>query len=64
MISDIKSKSLPAIAKVVGLDNEQSLHHFLTESPWLAADLMTERLRIILRMLGEREIVLQRIPSL
>lgn len=33
MISDIKRKSLPAIAKVVGLDNEQSVHHFLTESP-------------------------------
>ena len=58
MISDIKRKSLPAIAKVVGLDNEQSLHHFLTESPWRAADLMTERIRIILKMLGEREIVL------
>ena len=58
MISDIKRKSLPAIAKVVGLDNEQSLHHFLTESPWLAADLMTERIRIILKMLGKREIAL------
>lgn len=33
MISDIKRKSLPVIAKVVGLDNEQSVHHFLTESP-------------------------------
>jgi len=25
---------LPAIAQVAGLDNAQSLHHFLTESPW------------------------------
>ena len=58
IISDIKRKSLPAIARVVGLDNQQSLHHFLTESPWRAADLMTERLRIILKMLGGREIVL------
>ena len=33
MISDIKRKSLPAIARVVGLENEQSLHHLLTESP-------------------------------
>jgi SRSO17 transposase len=40
------------------LDNEQSLHHFLTESPWLAADLMAERIRIILKMLVGREIVL------
>jgi SRSO17 transposase len=29
MISDIKRKSLPAIAKVVGIGSEQSLHHFL-----------------------------------
>ncbi len=34
MISDVKRKSLRAIAKVVGLKNEQSLHHFLTDSPW------------------------------
>jgi SRSO17 transposase len=27
IISDIKRKSLPAIAKVVGLEQEQSLHH-------------------------------------
>ena len=33
MISEIKRKSLPAIAKAVGLDNHQNLHHFLTESP-------------------------------
>jgi SRSO17 transposase len=58
MISDIKRKSLPAIAKVVGLNNEQSLHHFLTESPWRATDLMAERIRIILEMLGGREIVI------
>lgn len=45
MISDIKRKSLPAIAKVAGLNNEQSVHHFLTESPWCAADLMTERIK-------------------
>ncbi len=58
MNSDIKRKQLPAIARVVGLDNEQSLHHFLTESPWRAADLITERIRIILKMLVAREIVL------
>jgi len=34
MISDIKRKTLPAIARVVGLSNEQGLLHFLTESPW------------------------------
>ena len=34
LISEAKRKSLPAIAQVAGLDNAQSLHHFLTESPW------------------------------
>jgi SRSO17 transposase len=34
MISEIKRKSLPAIAKAVGLDNQQNLHHFFSESPW------------------------------
>jgi SRSO17 transposase len=33
LISEVKRKSLPAIARVVGLDNHQSLHHFLSESP-------------------------------
>lgn len=33
MISPIKRKTLPEIAKVLGLDQEQSLHHFLTKSP-------------------------------
>lgn len=34
MISEIPRKSLPAIAKTVGLSNDQVLHHCLTASPW------------------------------
>lgn len=33
MMSDIKRKSLPAIARICGLANEQGLLHFLTEAP-------------------------------
>jgi len=40
-----------------GLDNAQSLHHFLTESPWQSQHLRQQRL-LILQTLGEREIVL------
>lgn len=58
MISDIKRKSLPAIAKVVGLDQEQSLHHFLTTSPWKVEQLRQQRLKLILQVLGGREISL------
>ena len=33
IISPIKRKSLPEIAKVVGISSPQSLHHFLANSP-------------------------------
>ena len=52
MISDIKRKSLPAIAKVVGLASEQSLHHLLTESPWQVEALRKQRLQLILQVLS------------
>lgn len=58
MISDIKRKTLPAIARVVGLDNEQGLLHFLTESPWTVKSLREARLKLILQVLADREIVL------
>lgn len=32
MLSDIKRKTLPAIAQVVGLNDSQPLQYFLTES--------------------------------
>ncbi|WP_088889568.1 IS701 family transposase [Leptolyngbya ohadii] len=51
LISDIKRKSLPAIAKAVGLDDPQSLHHFLTESPWSAQKFRRERLQVTLDLL-------------
>jgi SRSO17 transposase len=56
LISELKRKSLPAIAKIVGLETEQGLHHFLTDSPWSAQDLEERRLEIILNVLEEREI--------
>ncbi|MEG4943002.1 transposase, partial [Microcoleus sp. F4-D5] len=58
MISDIKRKTLPAIARVVGLSNEQGLLHFLTESPWKVEQLRQTRLKLILQVLAGREITL------
>jgi SRSO17 transposase len=58
MISDIKRKSLPAIAKAVGLDNQQSLHHFLTQSPWVAQQLRQRRLELILNVVNGRTLIL------
>jgi SRSO17 transposase len=58
MISEIKRKTLPEIAKIVGIESEQSLHHFLTSSPWSAQKLEARRLKLILKVIAEREIIL------
>lgn len=58
IVSEIKRKTLPAIAKVVGLENSQSLHHFLTESPWQVEALTEQRLQLILKSLQGRKIQL------
>ena len=41
ILSEIPRKSLPAIARAVGLKDSQPLHHFLRDSPW---DVATFRL--------------------
>jgi hypothetical protein len=58
MISEIKCKSLPAIAKAVGLENHQNLHHFLTESPWLVQQLHQKQLELTLKVLNGRSLIL------
>ncbi len=58
LISQVNRKTLPAIATVTGLDNPQSLHHFLTESPWQTSDFRQQRLQLIQQTIGSREIVL------
>lgn len=58
MVSDIKRKTLPSIAKIVGLENHQPLHHFLTESPWNVEELRRQRLELILYVLQGCPIIL------
>ncbi|BDM78731.1 DDE transposase [Acaryochloris marina MBIC10699] len=58
MMSDIKHKSLPAIARICGLANEQGLLHFLTESPWRPSALEQARLNLILQVLSGRPLTL------
>ena len=58
LISEAKRKSLPAIARIVGLSNSQSLQQFLCESPWLASELRQRRLMLILQVLTDRKITL------
>jgi SRSO17 transposase len=56
IISSIKRKSLPEIAKVVGVSSPQSLHHFIANSPWSAAELKARRLTLTLDALKEKKI--------
>lgn len=58
LISEVKRKSLPAIARAVGLDNHQNLHHFLSESPWAVSQLRQQRLELILKLLKGRSLML------
>lgn len=57
-ISELKRKSLPEIAKIVGLDNYQGLHHFLTTPSWSVEQLRTLRLKLILQVLKGKPIIL------
>ena len=56
IVSPIKRKSLPEISKIVGVSS-QSLHHFITQSPWSRSKLEKRRLKYILKVLKNQEIV-------
>lgn len=43
ILSPIQRKSLPEIAKIVGISSPQSLHHFLSNSPGSASELKERR---------------------
>ena len=57
LISEIKRKTLPAIAKVVGLEDAEGLEHFLTEAPWSVEELRNRRLKLILNLIRGEEIM-------
>lgn len=58
LISPLPRKSLPAIARAVGLSDGQGLHHLLAEGDWSVEALREKRLALIKQALGERSIVL------
>lgn len=57
IVSPIKRKSLPEIAKVVGISSPQSLHHFIANSPWSVEKLENRRLTITLKALKAQKII-------
>ncbi len=58
MISEIKRKTLPAIARAVGLVDSQALHHFLSKSPWDVEQLRNRRLKLLLKALRGASFIL------
>ena len=56
IISTIKRKSLPEIAKVVSINSAQSLHHFLANSDWSVQKLKKRRLKKLKKALDGRAI--------
>ena len=56
ILAPIPRKSFPEIAKVVGINSPQSLHHFIANSPWSVKDLKSRRLRKILETLRGQKI--------
>ena len=58
MLSELPRKTLPAIAHLVGLQNAQSLHHFLRDGVWNVEQLQATRLGLIAHTIGDRRILL------
>ena len=58
MLSEIPRKSLPKIAKVVGLKDSQGLNYFLKEAHWNVKKVQEIRLWLTKLFIGEKEITL------
>lgn len=58
MLSEIPRKSLPKIAKAVGLKDSQGLNYFLKEADWDVGKVKEVRLWLTKLLIGEREIIL------
>jgi SRSO17 transposase len=57
MLSELKRKTLPAMAKAVGAD-AQALHHVLAYAPWSVQEMRTRRLTLLCQALDGRTFVL------
>ncbi|MBD1914610.1 MULTISPECIES: transposase, partial [Cyanophyceae] len=58
LMSDLKRKSLPAIARLVGLPDSQRLHHFVSTAQWRTEALQHRRLQLIRALVGKRAMIL------
>jgi SRSO17 transposase len=58
MLSEIKRKTLPAIARSVGESDPQALHHFVANAPWSVEELRERRLTLLRQALAGRSFTL------
>src|SRR6266568_2662264 len=58
MLSEIKRKTLPAIAKATGENDPQALHHFVANAPWSVEKLRARRLTKLKQALAGRAFTL------
>jgi SRSO17 transposase len=58
MLSEIKRKTLPAIAKAAGESDPQTVHHFVANAPWSVAALRARRLTLLKQALAGRAFTL------
>jgi SRSO17 transposase len=58
IISELSRKSLPQIARAVGLKDGQARHHFLRDAPWEVSQLRSTRLWLIKQLIGNQPITL------
>jgi SRSO17 transposase len=56
IITPSQRKSLTTIGEIVGLKNSQSLHNFITESPWSYQQLRANRLKLTKEWLAQAAI--------
>lgn len=58
MLAEIKRKTLPAIAHVVGDGDPQALHHMVAYAPWHVEQLREKRLKLLQHVLAGRTFTL------
>lgn len=58
MLSEVKRKTLPAIARVVGDGDPQALHHLVAYAPWHVEELRERRLTLLKQALAGRPFTL------
>lgn len=58
ILSELPRKTLPEIAKLVGLKDGQSLHHFLRDGVWSVGEVQGQRLAMTRQQIGQRAMTL------